>query len=125
MPIPVGNEVEAPEYMNETLGECLSLDADLNEKVDQAESVQNQSNNTPFSPTVMQPISNVPPPIVSHSARQLPVSDWGSQFSGDSKDLYNFIDRASEYAEAGRLTKVKLFKAAAYLFSDNVFLWFL
>ncbi|KAG5885541.1 hypothetical protein JTB14_007621 [Gonioctena quinquepunctata] len=98
----------------------------LQESVEyQAESVQNQSNNTSFSPTVMQPIFNVPPAVVSHSARQLPVSDWGLKFSGDSKELYNFIDRATEYAEARGLTKVDLSKAAVEWFSDNSFLWFL
>ncbi|XP_074034260.1 uncharacterized protein [Leptinotarsa decemlineata] len=121
MPIDI-NVPDEVTYKNESLATCYLMDADLHEKLSASNVV---GNTVSQSFGTSQPIINIPAPVVTCHSRQIPISEWGLKFSGDQKELYNFLDRVVEYARARGLDNNELFNAAAELFTGDAFLWFL
>lgn len=104
-------------FVQEVNASTYKIEADLFDKVD-----PNQLPVPPIQST--NPVINVAAPIVHCASRSLPVSEWGVNFDGNSKELYPFLERLLELAQARNVSKVDLFKSAAEFFIDDAFVWY-
>lgn len=115
-----GDSDSIQKYKNETYATCLSLEADVFDKVTSfsnknPESIPSQSVSTPVS---------LPTSIISCSNSRNPISEWNLKFSGDPRKVYDFLERVSELSSAYDIDVQQLFKSAILLFSDEGLLWF-
>lgn len=115
----VGDDRDKTIYVQESLATCLTLEADLFDKVSN-DSVEPSTSQTTSQP----PIIHVAAPIVNCSGNIPAIGDWQVKFNGDGKNLYNFLERISELAQSRKVNVEDLFNSAAELFTGDAFIWY-
>lgn len=111
--------VQVQNYFQEAYATCLKLEADLydNIKRPNPNNVGHNENNTV-------PIINVAAPVVTCSGNTVPISEWGLKFNGDSKNLFPFLERVTELAQARKISDLDLFNSSVELFVGDAFAWY-
>jgi len=106
-------------YYQESFATCLKLEADLydNIKKTNTSNVEHNQNNTA-------PVINVAAPVVTCSGNTVPISEWGLRFNGDSKNLFPFLERVTELAQARKVSDFDLFNSSVELFVGDAFAWY-
>lgn len=112
--------VQTVEYLNESYATCLQLEAEVYDKVRPSENIAHLD---PLNSTV-NPVINLPAPVVSFSSKYKPLSEWGIKFNGDPKKVYSFIERITALAKSRKVENNDLFNSAVELFVDDAFVWF-
>lgn len=118
--LPTSDDDEEIVYKNESYATCLSLESDLYDKISKDSDQPSASMNSSFQ----QPIVTLPAPIINCSQNIPAIGDWQVKFNGDSKNLYNFLERISELAQSRRVKDEDLFNSAAELFIGDAFIWY-
>lgn len=114
------NEEESTTFKNEAYATCLSLEAQLDEKV----SVNGAA--VSLAPVAQ----HIPPPqpVIVHvpSAKSIPIYKWGVTFSGESTSMsvHQFLERIEELRVARNTDKAELFTSAVDLFTGKALLWY-
>lgn len=118
MPV-VGDEAGAlTVFKNESYATCLELDADLHERV------RPVAPNEDLNQTVNSPTIHMPAPVVMCTSKSIPISQWGVKFNGDPKQVYSFIERVTELAQARKFGDQDLLDSAVELFVGDAFVWY-
>lgn len=107
-------------FKDESYATCLTLESDLHEKISKNTDQPSASFNCSFQ----QPFVNIPAPIVNCSGNIPAIGDWQIKFNGESKHLYNFLERISELAQSRKVKDEDLFNSAAELFIGDAFIWY-
>lgn len=109
-------------FKNETYATCIQLEADLHERVQPSRAAS--PNLLGFGdPSSFQPIINVPAPVIN-VGRSINLSEWGIKFSGDGRQVFNFLERVEELALSRNVNRDELFRSAVELFTGEAFIWF-
>lgn len=111
---------QAKEFLNESYATCLQIEADLYEKARQSDNIPHTD---PLNST-LNPVINIPAPVVSFSSKNKPLSEWGIKFNGDPKKVYSFLERITALAKSRKVENSELFNSAVELFIDDAFVWF-
>lgn len=107
-------------FKQEMYATCLCLDADVHEKIISDQNAQ--SNNT--SVLTQQPVINLTSPSVTCSSKNFSLSKWNIKFNGDSKNVFSFLEKISEYACAREVSEEGLFKGFIELVEGKAFTWY-
>lgn len=119
MLVPDDHAEEVITFKNESYATSLQLEADLFDKLT-ADTGNPDTSFTAATP----PIINVTPPTITCSSGTKPLSEWGVRFSGDSKNVYSFIERINELALSRKVSESDLFNSAVELFVGDAFVWY-
>lgn len=117
--VPENDTDGVEQFKHEAYATCIKLESDLDDKVIE----DPQTPNVSFSPLPAQPVVNVNP-VVSCSASAQPLSTWGVKFNGDPKQVFYFLERISDLAQARGVSDDDLFKSAVELFIGDAFIWY-
>lgn len=116
------DEQERLSFKNETFAACLSLEADLYDKIsDESSDINNSAG---ASNSCIHGVSNVQSSSSSSQFKSIPVYKWGETFSGDKSTLSSFLDNVEELRKARHVSKVELFDSARDLFTGDARCWF-
>lgn len=125
LPIIVGedDEKERLSFKNEAFATCISLEADLYDKItDQSPAVNNASSTSNSCiHSVSGTSQSLPNPPYYKS---IPVYKWGETFSGDKSTLSSFLENVEELRKARHVSKTELFESARDLFVGDARCWF-
>lgn len=119
---------QARTFKNESYATCLQFEADLFERAQTVSGAVSPCplsfGNLPFgNVNEFQPTINVPAPVVNIS-KSCNLSEWGIKFSGESRSVFNFLERVHELALSRNVNKEELFRSAVELFTGEAFIWF-
>lgn len=107
-------------FKNESYASCLHLDAELHERVQEPDLLQNSPILQPQS-RITSFVSN--PQTGTSVSELIPVYKLGVTFDGNPKDALSFIERIEERAVARHISKSQLFESASDLFTGNAIFW--
>lgn len=121
------DEQERVSFKNESFAACISLEADLYDKitnelpvVDNATCVSKLTDSS-----TSHGISDYSQCLTGRSQpKSIPVYKWGETFSGDRATLDSFLENVQELRKARYVSKVELFESARDLFTGDARCWF-
>lgn len=120
MKLPEDNQDIAITFKNESLATALKLESDLTDKV-----VKKSDDLTTYTTSQnLNPVINVPPPVVTYMSGPALIADWPVKFKGDSKTVFTFLEHVSELAQSRKVSEQDLFNSAIELFSGDALAWF-
>jgi len=107
-------------YKQEMYTTCLSLDADVHDKIKSDENVPDLN----ASVLAQQPVINVTTPALSCSNNNFSLHKWNIKFSGDAYTVFNFLEKVTDYATARNVSDEVLFKGFIELVEGKAFTWY-
>jgi hypothetical protein len=107
-------------YKQEMYITCLSLDADVHEKI------KSDVDITDLNAGVLaqQPVINVTTPPLSCSNNNFSLHKWNIKFSGDANTVFNFLEKVTDYATARNVSDEVLFEGFIELVEGKAFTWY-
>lgn len=121
MKLPDQNKDIAITFKNESLATALKLESDLTDKAS-----KNSDDPISLDSTLqhLNPIINVPPPVVTYVSSPALLADWPVKFKGDPKTVFTFLEHVTELAQSRKVSEHDLFNSAIELFAGDALAWF-